>query len=226
MSVTLEKSAASNTSKATTKGVEKTAVRNADATRKRILDVAFEEILLKGYQGLRVDAVLKQTALTKGAFYHHFSSKKELGHAVIDEVLKPWIDNRWINPLKNIEHPIDGLIELLKEARDEITAKELHTGCPLNNLTQEMSPLDETFRTRIAAIWGNWHNALVDTLERGQKEGVIKDSIKPNNVARFLIATMEGIIGQCKCYMNDKAFYEAGECLQDYLEGLRTEKKA
>ena len=201
---------------------EKTVVRNADATRKKILDIAFEEILLKGYQGLRVDGVLTKTALTKGAFYHHFSSKKELGHAVIDEVLKPWIIDRWIRPLKEIKHPIDDLIGLLKDARDEMSAEELHTGCPLNNLTQEMSPLDESFRTRIVSIWNLWHEALEEALSRGQKQGLIKDSIKPHNVARFLIATMEGIIGQCKCYMNDQAFYEAGECLQEYLESLRT----
>lgn len=204
--------------------VEKTAVRNADATRQKILDVAFEEILLKGYQGLRVDGVLKKTALTKGAFYHHFSSKKELGHAVIDEVLKPWIENRWIYPLKAMQHPIDDLIRMLEDARDEITAKELHTGCPLNNLTQEMSPLDESFRTRIVNIWELWHEALRETLERGQKVGLVKKSIRPKNVARFLVASMEGIIGQCKCYMNDQAFFEAGECLQDYLESLRVEK--
>lgn len=199
----------------------KTVVRNANATRRKILDVAFEEILLKGYQGLRVDGVLNKTSLTKGAFYHHFSSKKELGHAVIDEVLKPWIENRWIIPLKSIKHPIDDLIQMLIDARDEISATELHTGCPLNNLTQEMSPLDESFRMRIAEIWQEWHLALAETLERGQQLGFVKDSIVPNNVARFLIAAMEGIIGQCKCYMNDKAFYEAGECLRDYIESLR-----
>ncbi|WP_223669701.1 TetR/AcrR family transcriptional regulator [Kangiella shandongensis] len=202
----------------------KASVRDADATRGKILQVAFEEILLKGYQGLRVDGVLQKTSLTKGAFYHHFSSKKELGHAVIDEVLKPWIDQRWILPLQHIERPIDDLIAMLKDARDEISANELHTGCPLNNLTQEMSPLDESFRTRIADIWQEWHQALASTLQRGVEQGHIKPDVVPNNVARFLIAAMEGIIGQCKCYMNDKAFYEAGVCLQDYLESLRLEK--
>ncbi|PXF64381.1 TetR/AcrR family transcriptional regulator [Kangiella spongicola] len=203
------------------KSADKLSTRNADVTRQKILDTAFEEILLKGYQGLRVDGVLKKTGLTKGAFYHHFVSKKELGHAVIDEVLRPWIYERWITPLQNIDHSIDGLIELLKEARDEMTACELHTGCPLNNLTQEMSPLDESFRTRIVAIWDEWHQALAELLERGQRLEQVKSSLKPKNVARFLIATMEGIIGQCKCYMSDEAFYDAGECLQDYLESLR-----
>ncbi|NVK22276.1 MAG: TetR/AcrR family transcriptional regulator [Kangiellaceae bacterium] len=197
------------------------AVRNPDITRQKILDVAFEEILLKGYQGLRVDQVLKRTALTKGAFYHHFTSKQALGHAVIDEVLKPWIVEKWVEPLKEFKNPVDDLINMLTEARKEINTAELHTGCPLNNLTQEMSPLDESFRLRIANIWQMWHQSLAEAFERGRHNGTIRTDVKPGNVARFLIAAMEGIIGQCKCYMNDQAFDEAGECLRDYIESLR-----
>lgn len=195
-------------------------VRNPDVTRQRILDVAFEEILLKGYQGLRIDQILKLTGLTKGAFYHHFSSKQTLGHAVIDEVLQPWIINRWIEPLKQFNDPVEDLIQMLTKARQDINMDELHTGCPLNNLTQEMSPLDESFRVRIAAIWQLWHTALSEAFERGKNLGFIRKDANPNNVARFLIASMEGIIGQCKCYMNDQAFDEAGECLKEYIQSL------
>ncbi|WP_417445624.1 TetR/AcrR family transcriptional regulator [Kangiella sp.] len=201
--------------------MSKAAVRNPDATRQNILQVAFEEILLKGYQGLRVDEVLKQTGFTKGAFYHHFKSKKELGHAVIDEVLKPWIHERWIEPLKQVKDPINDLIKMMNDSRAEINIKELHTGCPLNNLTHEMSPLDESFRVRIVAIWEIWYEALAETFERGQQTGQIRKDVNPHNIARFLIATIEGIIGQCKCYMSDQAFDEAGKCLQDYVKTLR-----
>ena len=62
-------------------------VRDAEATRARLLDVAFSEIYQHGYQGLRVDALLAMARLTKGAFYHHFPSKTALGIAVIDELL-------------------------------------------------------------------------------------------------------------------------------------------
>lgn len=195
-------------------------LRNPDQTRQSIVDVAFEEILLKGYQGLRVDQVLKMTGLTKGAFYHHFASKQSLGHAVIDEVLRPWIIDKWVEPLKHFKDPVNDLIQMLTQAREEISTTELHTGCPLNNLSQEMSPLDESFRIRIAAIWQLWHEALSAAFTRGKAQGFIKESVNPNNVARFLIAAMEGIIGQCKCYMNDTAFDEAGECLKDYITSL------
>lgn len=204
--------------------MSKAAVRNPDATRQNILQVAFEEILLKGYQGLRVDEVLNKTGFTKGAFYHHFKSKKELGHAVIDEVLKPWIHERWIEPLKQVKDPINDLIKMMNDSREEININELHTGCPLNNLTHEMSPLDESFRVRIVAIWEIWYEALAETFERGQKTGQIRKDVNPHNIARFLIATIEGIIGQCKCYMSDQAFDEAGKCLQEYVKTLRAEK--
>lgn len=201
--------------------MSKAAVRNPDATRQNILQVAFEEILLKGYQGLRVDEVLNKTGFTKGAFYHHFKSKKELGHAVIDEVLKPWIHERWIEPLKQVKDPINDLIKMMNDSRAEININELHTGCPLNNLTHEMSPLDESFRVRIVAIWEIWYEALAETFERGQQTGQIRKDVNPHNIARFLIATIEGIIGQCKCYMSDQAFDEAGKCLQEYVKTLR-----
>lgn len=204
--------------------MSKAAVRNPDATRQNILQVAFEEILLKGYQGLRVDEVLNKTGFTKGAFYHHFKSKKELGHAVIDEVLKPWIHERWIEPLKQVKDPINDLIKMMNDSRAEININELHTGCPLNNLTHEMSPLDESFRVRIVAIWEIWYEALAETFERGQQTGLIRKDVNPHNIARFLIATIEGIIGQCKCYMSDQAFDEAGKCLQEYVKTLRAEK--
>lgn len=197
-----------------------TASRNPDLTRQKILDVAFEEILLKGYQGLRVDQVLKITGLTKGAFYHHFTSKQALGHAVVDEVLKPWVINKWIEPLKAFNNPVDDLITFLTEARQELSANNLHTGCPLNNLTQEMSPLDESFRLKITEIWQLWHSALSAAFAKGIAQGYIRDDVEPDNVARFLIATMEGIIGQCKCYMNEQVFDEAGECLKDYIKSL------
>ena len=58
-----------------------------ESARSRILRAAFEEIYRHGYQGTRVDAILAETGLTKGAFYHHFSSKQDLGYAVVDEFL-------------------------------------------------------------------------------------------------------------------------------------------
>ena len=58
--------------------------RQPDLTRQRILEASFAEIHRQGFQAASVANILTTTGLTKGALYHHFPSKKDLGLAVID----------------------------------------------------------------------------------------------------------------------------------------------
>ena len=57
--------------------------RNLEESRKAILQVAFLEILHKGFQGVSIDDIVKKTPYTKGAFYHHFPTKLDLGYALV-----------------------------------------------------------------------------------------------------------------------------------------------
>ena len=65
---------------------------NPEKTRKALLGAAFNEIYHRGYQAASIDEILKNAGVTKGALYHHFESKKALGLAVIDEVLRHGVD--------------------------------------------------------------------------------------------------------------------------------------
>ena len=58
--------------------------RDGTATRERILDVATEISLDRGFAGASLDEVLGQSGVTKGAFYHYFESKADLGRAILD----------------------------------------------------------------------------------------------------------------------------------------------
>jgi len=58
--------------------------RNGTATRERILDVATDLALDRGFAGTSLDDVLGEAGVTKGAFYHYFESKADLGRAILD----------------------------------------------------------------------------------------------------------------------------------------------
>lgn len=45
--------------------------------------------------------------MTKGALYHYFDSKEDLGYAVVDEVIMEIGKEKWPRPLQNAENPID-----------------------------------------------------------------------------------------------------------------------
>jgi TetR/AcrR family transcriptional repressor of nem operon len=55
-----------------------------EATRERILGAAEALILEKGYAGMSLDDLLRETGLTKGAFFHHFKGKADLARAVVE----------------------------------------------------------------------------------------------------------------------------------------------
>lgn len=47
-------------------------------TRQKILDSAARLFALEGFEQVSIDAIMQDAGLTRGAFYHHFASKKEL----------------------------------------------------------------------------------------------------------------------------------------------------
>lgn len=196
--------------------------RNPDQTRRRILDAALEEIHLRGFQGMRVDHILTRTGLTKGALYHHFTNKMAIGYAIVDEILGQDVMQRWVEPLADCDNPVTTIIQILEQERQGRTASEIEKGCPINNLSQEMSPIDEGFRERLESVYQRWTAAIAGALERGQQKGVIRSDVKPAKVARFLLASLQGIIGVAKCCKEHTMLDDMAECLREYLYQLQT----
>ena len=54
-------------------------------TRGRILQAAFVEFYVNGFQGGGINNIIEKAASTKGALFHHFPDKQALGYAVVDE---------------------------------------------------------------------------------------------------------------------------------------------
>lgn len=58
-------------------------IRNAPATQAKLLDAARDVIRAKGYAATTVDDICAAAGVSKGSFFHHFSSKEALGVAAI-----------------------------------------------------------------------------------------------------------------------------------------------
>src|SRR5580658_8798442 len=53
-------------------------------TRAKILQAAARLFALKGYHDTKLEEVLAAAQVTKGAFFHHFRDREDLGFAVLD----------------------------------------------------------------------------------------------------------------------------------------------
>ncbi len=196
--------------------------RNPDKTRTRILEAAFMAMYRNGFQGMRLDEVLKATDLTKGALYHHFPSKQALGYAVVDEVIIPTMEAMWLQPLKSASDPLEGLVAVIEQMPDAKPAEMVQYGCPLNNLAQEMSPLDEGFRQRLDYAFCVWHDVTQEALERARLQGTIRDDVNCDETATFIMAALEGCIGIAKNAQSSERLRVCNRGLIQFIESLRS----
>jgi AcrR family transcriptional regulator len=157
-----------------------------------LLQAAFQEIHRSGFRRADVDAILAKAGVTKSALYYHFDSKEALGYAVVDELITDIACDKWLHPLRNPKNPINTLVGIIQSA--SLRPEDIERGCALNNLAQEMSPIDEGFRKRTARLFKDWHGAIAVALREGQKRGLVRNDVDPDEAATFLIAVYEGLL--------------------------------
>lgn len=196
-----------------------TRVRNPDRTRERLLNAASREVYRSGFQSAGLDRILASTGVTKGALYHHFKSKEGLGYAIVEEVIAPNLRSKWLLPLKTDEDPIDVLIGIVQG--ESLRPEDVRGGCPLNNLAQEMSPLHEGFRKRLAMVFHIWQEGIASALQAGQDHGSVRRDAKPDEAAGFLIATLEGYVSLAKNAQDPKVLKVGVKNIVAWLESLR-----
>ena len=109
---------------------------------------------------------------------------------------------------------------------DERLVDKVELGCPLNNLAQEMSPLDERFRRRVAVVFETWIESFAQALERGRAEGTVRRDVDARKVATFIVSSIEGSFGLAKNAKSALLLRENFEVLKDFLETLRPRSEA
>src|ERR1700733_5663707 len=73
-------------------------VRDAEATRQRLLDAAAEEFAARGIAGARVDRIAHAARSNKAQIYHYFGSKDGLFDAVFDRIVQATVSETPIDP--------------------------------------------------------------------------------------------------------------------------------
>jgi AcrR family transcriptional regulator len=199
-----------------------TQAQRTEAMRQRILMAAFAEFYRNGFQGGSLNKIVEAAGITKGALFHHFTGKQELGYAVVDEIIGPILQERWIKPVANSADPIADLKRAFRQfVKEDIASGHYVQGCPLNNLAQEMSPLDPGFRQRIDKLYDTWRSSYAAAFAAGIKARKLRKDISPRNVAALVVASQMGIWGTAKSSQDPQLMIHACDAICDYLDGLK-----
>jgi AcrR family transcriptional regulator len=197
--------------------------RDPEATRERLLQCAFDEIYEQGYAGASLDRILANSGVTKGALYHHFGSKSDLAHAVIDEIIRPFVVERWVEPLRGVDDPVRALIQHFEDTACGFTEREMACGCPLANLIQELAATDEALRARLAGVIDTWRGGVAEALRHGVAQGTVRDDIDPEAAAAFVVSSLEGLATIMKSHRDATFAGSVGSVFVHFLRTLRAD---
>jgi TetR/AcrR family transcriptional regulator, transcriptional repressor for nem operon len=193
-----------------------------EVRRRKLLEAAFAEFYVNGFQGGSLNQIVEAAGTTKGALFHHFASKQALGYAVLDEIIGPLLLERWLAAVERSAEPLTAIQRSFRRfVEADISSGNVAHGCPLNNLAQEMSPLDDGFHTRIDGLYGQWRERYATALRRGIAAGTVTADVDAAAVAAAIVAAQMGIWGSGKSSRDPEVMRQAADGLCAYLESLR-----
>lgn len=166
-------------------------VKHPELRRTELLDLAMTLFLERGYERVSLNDLIATSEMSKGAFYHYFSSKEALVSALAArsadqafEALRPVFEAQGRGALERLNSGLRAGYEV-----------KMALGAPesIGAMASMMRPENESLLRRISAIWEDrFRPVLTEVIAQGVAEGVF-DTFDPEGVGDMiqgLAATM------------------------------------
>jgi len=160
--------------------------------RQEIIESAALLMQSKGYESTKLSDILEMGQIGKGQFYYYFSSKRELGLAVIDYFFSSFNQELLENILSSPKSPEIRFNEMLEWVVEHHQSKQAKCGCVFGNFTLEMSEHDEGFRNKVSEVFEAWKGKLKPVLEGMISSSTTMDPRELDKLAQGIVAMLEG----------------------------------
>ncbi|MBN1304519.1 MAG: TetR/AcrR family transcriptional regulator [Anaerolineales bacterium] len=164
--------------------------QRSEITRKRIMEAATRLFANAGYNATSVDQICKEAGVSKGAFYHHFSSKQAIFVALFEDWIVALDDGMKEMHKENIPQTLlylTNMIPLIFETADE------HLPIVLEYWL--LAGHDEVIRAAILAPYRHYQDLFAKLIEEGMAEGTLK-TINPQAAAQVIVSLAVGLLIQ------------------------------
>jgi TetR/AcrR family transcriptional repressor of nem operon len=195
-------------------------------SKTRILDAALHVIRAKGYSATRIEDICEEAGLTKGSFFHHFSSKEELGIAAADywsEITSALFASA---PYHAPSDPLERLLAYVDFRKMILQGKLPEFTCLVGTMTQEVYDTHPAIREACEKSISGHAGTLVPDIEAAMREHGIHGNWTAESLALFTQAAIQGAFILAKAKNGAGV---AGECidhLRRYLELLFNQPKS
>lgn len=187
-------------------------MKSSNDTRQKLIDITYDEIYEKGYQAASLSEILSKAQVHKGSMYYFFANKKEMAMCALKEKMSARFTKRYATILAYESNILDELFKVL----NDISLRDFKKGCPLANIVQEMSNLDEDFDAMSKGFYEDFRGIIKDILNKAILLKELK-SCDTQKLSMYITVVIEGGILASKATGNEKDYLDSIECLQEYI---------
>ncbi len=194
------------------------------ATRERLMDIAENAVLAKGFGATSIDEIIAEADITKSGFFYHFRDKNELARAL----LQRYLDNE--------EKLLDDLFERARELHDDPLHAFLiglklfsemmadlpsgHPGCLVATYCYNERLFDQNIRDLNRQAVLRWRQRFLGTLQEIAAVYPPKDDVDLNALADMVSNTVEGGIVMSKALGEPLALSQQVMLFRSYIKLL------
>jgi TetR/AcrR family transcriptional repressor of nem operon len=141
--------------------------RSGRDTREEILNAAEELLQRRGYNAFSYQHIAVQLGIRNAAIHYHFPSKEDLGVALVKRYRQRFAE--WCADLSSTDSAWDCLQAYFRTYVDYLEAQ--CKICPGGVLGSEFEAIPEEMRHEARLLMQEIYQWLVETLERGRRQG-------------------------------------------------------
>jgi len=161
-------------------------------TKNRIFEAARQLISEHGFENVSVDSIVEAASVSKGAFYVHFESKDALASELLNYYINlADIDYKsFLATLSDRKSVFDVLVMLAEKISDFLSESIGYE----NMRILYKSHLSKTVITMPAMSYSREiYKIFTEVLEKGVRQGELREDIPVDSLARHLILAIRGI---------------------------------
>ena len=194
-------------------------------TRKRILDIAQESVLAKGFGATSIDEIVANAEITKSGFFYHFRDKNALARALIERYIEE--EDRLFDGLferardladgEPLQAALIGL-KLLAELLEDIPGG--HPGCIVATAVYQDRLFDRDVREANRRAVLGWRNRFRAMFEEVAKVYPLNDGADLEHLADMVSSVIEGGIVMARAVEEPSITAQQVMLLRSYVKLL------
>lgn len=204
--------------------MEGTLPRRPDV-RTRLLDAALTILRTRGYAATTVDDICAAAGVTKGAFFHHFRSKEDLGVAAAAH-FSVWLEALFVRSgWRDHAGPLDRVLAYLDFRIKIFRGAFSHFTCLLGMLVQEIYVTSPAIRAACQAGIETHAAPLEAEIAAALREHDIRD-VTASALTIHIMAVIQGAFVLAKADGGPERAIESLRHLRRYVELLFATQRA